>query len=106
MNLIKRHGYEKARSLSMSQVGLKKDMSDLQRQLLQHRRENNIFEVGDKVVLNRYSGDFARDHDDIYKIVSFENDLETQVLLSHSVRSSTQHIIHATDAEIEAGHRL
>lgn len=78
----------------------------LSKELLEYRRQHNIFEVGDKVTLSKWANDFSRSHNGIYEILSFENDLETLALLSQDIRSSTQHIKHATDEEIAAGHRL
>lgn len=72
--------------------------------------DSRKFEVGDAVVLSRYSGDFAKANDALYVIFDFENALETLAVLSDQkggeVRSGTEHLIHATPAEIAAGHRL
>ena len=67
--------------------------------------------VGDYVVLNQYSGDFAKTHSEIYKIESFENELETLAVLrglnnSEEVRSSTEHLVLAKDEEIKVGNRI
>lgn len=70
--------------------------------------DSRKFEVGDAVVLSRYSGDFAKANDALYVIFDFENALETLAVLSDQkggeVRSGTEHLIHATPAEIKAGH--
>lgn len=72
--------------------------------------DSRKFEVGDAVVLSRYSGDFAKANDALYVIFDFENALETLAVLSDQkggeVRSGTEHLIHATLAEIKAGHRI
>jgi len=52
MNLIERFGYDAASRMSMSEIGLKKDMEKLQQDLLEYRRQNNIFEVGDRIVID------------------------------------------------------
>ncbi|MFC2997635.1 hypothetical protein ACFODO_20785, partial [Acinetobacter sichuanensis] len=68
------------------------------------------FKVGDLVVLIQFANDFAREHDALYDLFDFENDLETLAVLSDrkggEVRSSTQHLRHATLAEFKAGRRL
>lgn len=67
--------------------------------------------IGDIVVLNQYSGDFAKENSEIYKITEFEDELETLAVLrtpnslTH-VQSSIEHLILATDEEIKVGHRI
>lgn len=68
------------------------------------------FEIGDLVVLSQFSGDFAKAHDDIFQIFDFENDLKTLALLSGrndiEVRSSSEHLRHATLEEFKLNHRI
>ncbi|RKQ59905.1 hypothetical protein C7457_1693 [Thermovibrio guaymasensis] len=89
MNLIDRlGGYGAAKSLKMSQIGLKKHYDELKSALLEYRRQNNIFEIGDLVVFKEeYSKDSV-----IHKI--------------DSLRAGTKCLRHATDEEIEKGCRL
>lgn len=88
MNLIEQlGGYEKAKiRLGSCDITLSY-YQELDRQLLEYRRANNIFEEGDWVVIpSRGNGLF-----------------QVSRLLC---RSDTQEMIHATDDEIKAGKRL
>ena len=88
MNLIERFGYDVASRISMSEVGLKKDMNKLQRDLLEYRRQHNIFEIGDLYVFTeKYSKQSV-----IHRV--------------DSLNSGKGCIRHATDEEIKAGRRL
>lgn len=88
------------------------DLETLRTAIAQHEQGSNSseFKVGDLVVLIQFANDFAREHDALYDLFDFENDLETLAVLSDrkcgEVRSSTQHLRHATLAEIKAGRRL
>lgn len=88
------------------------NLSNLRTAIAQHEQGSNSseFKVGDLVVLIQFANDFAREHDALYDLFDFENDLETLAVLSDrkggEVRSSTQHLRHATLAEFKAGHRL
>ena len=114
MNLIEKlGGYEKAKGMrdiniqefdgdasgvTIHYMGNSFLQEDLISALLQHRRENNIFEVGDLVV---YVDDFM--HDEINK-VSNVNDRcwmnnDDAVCVFEMIR-------HATTEEIKAGRRL
>lgn len=66
-------------------------MQDLKDALLQYRRENNIFEVGDQYVMLKI------DHHDFLTVKGGEMDKPWW---------NTQIIRHITDAERKAGHRL
>lgn len=96
MNLIERlGGYEAAKA-----EGEKWGFDDfLNNQLLEYRRQHNIFEVGDKVVHPKFS------NMNIYEICEIKGDLFTVFYdrKSHSFKSDVRH---ATDEEIKAGKRL
>lgn len=67
----------------------------LSRDLLQYRRENNIFEVGDLVVHETYA---------IHTVVDVSEDYNYE--LSNFAYVSSDNIRHATTQEIKAGIRL
>lgn len=73
--------------------------SKIDSELLEYRRENNIFEAGDLVVHPKF------DNKKIYEIIEIKGDLFTVFYdrNSHSFRSDLRH---ATPEEIKAGHRL
>lgn len=95
MNLIdKLGGYDSLKkeyeeTLPLIQNGYKsKGMEIIRLLLLEYRRQNNIFEIGDLVVFKKeYSKDSV-----IHKI--------------DSLRAGTKCLRHATDEEIEKGRRL
>ena len=95
MNLIEQlGGYEAAKIIQGSREmgGLPYDL-DLEDALLQYRRQHNIFEVGDKVVV--------KDHPfwpEDYVILTVEQE--------HIGKWYMSAWRHATDAEIKAGKRL
>ncbi len=107
MNLIEQlGGYEKAKR----ELELKEQDSILQccasvtanmirSAMLEYRRQNNIFEVGDKVVHPKFS------NMNIYEICEIKGDLFTVFYdrKSHSFKSDVRH---ATPEEIKAGKRL
>ena len=103
MNLIEQlGGYEKAKDTQRQRAlsGLLHDYDwELHSALLQHRRQHNIFEVGDKVVHPKFS------NMNIYEICEIKGDLFTVFYnrKSHSFKSDVRH---ATDEEIKAGKRL
>ena len=103
MNLIERFGYDVASRISMSEVGLKKDMDKLQRDLLEHRRQHNIFEVEDKVIVltnalgNKYTW-IVESIDGIMVEISQVGQPNEWVHYSE--------IAHTTPEEIKAGRRL
>lgn len=100
MNLIEQlGGYEKSKEvLELIKARDHKysqnfERPALEKALLQHRRENNIFEVGDLVVV-KASPFWPED----YVIHTVE-----QEYIGKGYMSAWRH---ATDAEIKAGHRL
>ena len=103
MNLVDRFGYDVASRMSMSEVGLKKDMDKLQRDLLEHRRQHNIFEVEDKVIVltnalgNKYTW-IVESIDGIMVEISQVGQPNEWVHYSE--------IAHTTPEEIKAGRRL
>lgn len=103
MNLIERFGYDTASKMSMSEVGLKKDMEKLQQDLLEYRRQNNIFEIGDKVVLKR-----PDQFSEIYTYDAYSEKLDLHFFESESDYGHVvlDRVRHATDEEIKAGKRL
>lgn len=75
--------------------------------LLQYRRENNIFEVGDRVVLAQFhSLDTVHDIKRMKNLTPNIKGSETTYFLENSLGCWSFQIKHATDAEIKAGHRL
>lgn len=104
MNLIEQlGGYEAAKA-----EGEKWGFDDfLNNQLLEYRRANNIFEVGDKVVLAQFHS-----LDTVHEIKRIENltphikGSETTYFLENSLGCWSFQIKHATDEEIKAGKRL
>ena len=112
MNLIEQlGGYEKA----SRELGLKEKNSVLQcciavtaemirEALLKHRREHNIFEVGDKVVFRECSGiGGASDAIDLMTVKSID---AFGVRMTNSLCPWASQIRHDTDEEIKAGKRL
>jgi len=95
VNLIEQlGGYERAKIIQGSREmgGLPYDL-DLEDALLQYRRQHNIFEIGDKVVV--------KDHPfwpEDYVILTVEQE--------HIGKWYMSAWRHATDAEIKAGKRL
>lgn len=69
--------------------------------LLQHRRENNIFEMGDYIIFDNELMCFAMwsSSNPDYAYIGYPND-EDGVMVYRN------RFCHATDAEIEAWHRL
>ncbi len=110
MNLIEQlGGYEKAsEDFKKLHLNLKEQQKSnkvfmdafdaLKTELLEYRREHNIFEVGDKVV---YVDDFMPDS------VSVVSEVNDRVWLNGNNAVCIKEIIkHAEDAEIKAGKRL
>ncbi len=100
MNLIERFGYDAASKMSMSEVGLKKDMEKLQRDLLEYRRQHNIFEESDKIV---FIDDFM--HGELMTVAWTR---KGEVWMDGGAKRCTDlsMVRHANDAEIAAGRRL
>ena len=112
MNLIEQlGGYEKAKvefnNTSSDQWGYK---FSLQMALLEYRRQHNIFEVGDRVVIESYRNTYIScGRPSQYSI----GDLMVIHNLDGNVISDDDYnfidyrdVRHATDAEIKAGHRI
>jgi len=87
--------------------GLYERLESIEQALLEYRRQHNIFEVGDKVVLAQFHS-----LDTVHEIKRIENltphikGSETTYFLENSLGCWSFQIKHATDAEIKAGKRL
>ncbi len=100
MNLIEQlGGYEAAKKKANDKgIGFL-----LSKELLEYRRQHNIFEVGDKVVIRKADG-----HPDLFTYESISKSgnmhfFESPFNYGHLDLCKVRH---ATDAEIEAGKRL
>ena len=112
MNLIEQlGGYERAKH----EFEMIKEMKPIypgeietnDRLLLEYRRQHNIFEVGDKVVLAQsYSLDTVHEIKRIENLTPHIKDSETTYFLENSLGCWSFQIKHADDAEIKAGKRL
>lgn len=88
-------------------TGTKFTRPELGDELLEHRRQHNIFEVGDKVVLAKsYSLDTVHEIKRIENLTPHIKDSETTYFLENSLGCWSFQIKHATDEEIKAGKRL
>lgn len=87
--IIEKYGsYQNAKSAYLRKVNEGFSDDDFKSKLLEYRRQNNIFEIGDLVVFKEeYSKDSV-----IHKI--------------DSLRAGTKCLRHATDEEIDKGYRL
>lgn len=108
MNLIEQlGGYEKAKLMSKKIDIRSNHYKALKKCLLQHRRQNNIFEVGDKVIeITSYP-----DTNVLEITVIQDNYIVAEGGATNATYSTTKwsigfYLRHATDAEIEAGVRL
>ena len=105
MNLIEQlGGYERAKSIANCKSGIVHPTQQLLDALLEYRREHNIFEVGDKVVLVD-----LRCSNDIWCVSESSTSDYVGVIKEGMLGFSVIHksmIRHVTDAEIKAGHRL
>lgn len=123
MNLIEQlGGYEKAKSIrdtniiefdgdasgvTIHYMGNSITQEDLEKALLEYRRQHNIFEVGDKVVLAQsYSLDTVHEIKRIENLTPHIKGSETTYFLENSLGCWLFQIKHATDEEIKAGKRL
>jgi hypothetical protein len=101
MNLIEQlGGYEAAKAESEARHRSEIAPCELDRQLLEYRRANNIYEIGDKVVGIRLIDD---------RIFEFQYELpeiSMAVISKDGAAIGMNQLRHATDAEIEAGKRL
>ena len=110
MDLIKKlGGYDAARSYAIdaNACGAFEDEKKINTVLLEYRHQNNIFEVGDRVIRLDVDNIF------IYTVQKVTLDLITVVRKKKSNAVKTwgvwlgnNELRHATDAEITAGHRL
>lgn len=103
MNLIEQlGGYEAAKNQAKDKsIGF---LVDINNELLEYRRQHNIFEVGDKVVFRECSGiGGASDAIDLMTVKSID---AFGVRMTNSLCPWAIQIRHATDAEIKAGKRL
>ncbi|WP_347464190.1 hypothetical protein ABEF85_05050 [Acinetobacter thermotolerans] len=116
MNLIEQlGGYEKAKEkikmfyllrteTMVDAVGNIFDRSQLEAELLQYRRQHNIFEVGDKVVFEAH---FCDEHKGSgYGKITYCTMDKRVFEIDNYYLVSIDEIRHATDAEIKAGKRL
>lgn len=108
MNLIEQlGGYESAKECLNTKTARECILNELRYELLQYRRANDIFEVGDKVVYR------ALPHERLFS-VRFVGDDEIVVYelwdemgaKTFTEKHPYSDIDHATDEEIAAGHRL
>ena len=94
MNLIEKlGGYEKAKK-TLQGVGHEHDAA-----LLEYRRANNIYEVGDKVLHPMFSSVFTIDVIQSYSVLATS-------MTGYHTSLAISLITHATDAEIKVGHRI
>ena len=103
MNLIEQlGGYEAAKNQAKDKsIGF---LVDINNELLEYRRQHNIFEVGDKVVFRECSGiGGASDAIDLMTVKSID---AFGVRMTNSLCPWAIQIRHATDEEIKAGKRL
>ena len=113
MNLIEQlGGYEKAKDHRDYLIDFgnefnrpnKYEVNKINNALLEHRRQHNIFEVGDKVVFRECSGiGGASDAIDLMTVKSID---AFGVRMTNSLCPWAIQIRHATDEEIKAGKRL
>ena len=103
MNLIEQlGGYEAAKNQAKDKsIGF---LVDINNELLEYRRQHNIFEAGDKVVFRECSGiGGASDAIDLMTVKSID---AFGVRMTNSLCPWAIQIRHATDEEIKAGKRL
>ena len=102
MNLIEQlGGYEKV-SKAVKKIDIRSDRyKKLKAALLEHRRQHNIFEVGDKVV-------FKEKHSEVFSYSHYSEGLDLHFFESefNYGHMDINKVRHATDEEIKAGRRL
>ena len=110
MNLIEQlGGYDEAKEVLEKiksrdhKYAQKFEKPALEQALLQYRREHNIFEVGDKVVLK--SSRFGTHHDSVYTVKHI-NAIHRLFELCCGWCGFSHSLQHATDEEIKAGRIL
>ncbi|WP_179996096.1 hypothetical protein [Acinetobacter sp. YH16051] len=101
-------GYEKCKDiLSQPNIGFIMNAHALRDHMLEYRRQHNIFEVGDKVVLAQsYPLDTVNEIKRIENLTPHIKGSETKYFLENSLGCWSFQIKHATDEEIKAGKRL
>ena len=103
MNLIEQlGGYERAKYLKENALMVGSKREKLISALLEHRRENNIFDVGDLVVSTLEGQEFWMNC--ICKIEAFHKKMAITSCGGHSIHH--YEFRHATPEEIKVGHRL
>ena len=102
MNLIEHlGGYEAAKNQAKDKsIGF---LVDINNELLEYRRQHNIYEVGNKVV---YLSNIAPEHNDIYDVWKVDLIGCLVMLGDMDYRAMYDQIRHATPEEIKAGRRL
>lgn len=108
MNLIEQlGGYEYLNGFYKRAVAHGFTLTEIKDALLQYRRQHNIFEVGDKIVLAKsYSLDTVHEIKRIENLTPHIKDSETTYFLENSLGCWSFQIKHATDEEIKADKRL
>ena len=102
MNLIEQlGGYERAKSIADCKSGIVHPTQQLLDALLEYRRANNIFEVGDCVVKTNPKIKHAH-----VRVVISTSPSGGAVLDYQGFPYKFPCVRHATDQEIKAGHRL
>lgn len=110
MNLIEQFGYEKAKDALDQLKREKKDLltvgktvlvrAEIEQNLLEHRRQHNIFEVGDKVVYRKQCNLIW---DGVYDVDAV---LADGRVIERDLPTPKEWLSHATDEEIKANKRL
>ena len=102
MSLIEKlGGYDRASKIANCESGVVHPTKSLLDALLEYRRANNIFEVGDKVV-STLDGDEDWKNA-VCKILAFHKKMAITTGFSCAIHH--YHYRHATDEEIKAGRR-
>ena len=102
MNLIEQlGGYEAAKNQAKDKsIGF---LVDINNELLEYRRANGMFKVGDKVV---FLSNIAPEHDGIYTITEVFKNSCFIIEDGMDYRAFYDYIRHASPEEIKAGKRL
>lgn len=81
------------------------NIMDIEKSLLEYRRENSIFDFGDKVV---YLPNIAPDHNDVYEVCYSKEGMKSCFIshLNFDCKAFYSDIRHATDEEIKVGNRI
>lgn len=103
MSLIEKYGsYEQAVKTLWQEQEEGYPGDDIARELLEYRRQHNIFEVGDKAV---YLSNIAPEHDDIYELSKIGKMHHLLKIGAMDYNAKFNHIRHATDEEIKNNQR-